>query len=180
MLQKIKCFGAVVLFLTVFFLLSIDCLGDAERSVVFEEVGEYADGGMAVALLVVGDLLYLCEFDRGVVILDVGDPAEIVEIGRLPNTAQSRGIAIVDDIAYVSCNVNGLKLFDVSDPSAPIYLASYSDRNGDPHQFVPIGYLTEWYGGFDVVDLSDPTEPRRLAEYRTGGYALSVEIALTG
>ena len=83
-------------------LLPIVCLGDGARRVTFEEVGEYTDGRMAVALLVVGETVYLCEFDQGVVILDVSDPADIVEIGRLPNTAQSRGIAIVDGSACLS------------------------------------------------------------------------------
>lgn len=68
---------------------------------------------MAVALLVDGELVYLCELDRGAAILDVGDPKDIAEIGRLSNTAQAR------DIAYVCCNANGLKLFDVNNPSAP-------------------------------------------------------------
>jgi hypothetical protein len=149
------------------------------RSVVFEEVGQYADGGMAVTIVVAGQRIYLCEFDRGAMILDASDLQNIIRIGQLPGTAQARGIALVDGIAYVCCNVNGLKLFDVCDPSAPIALGSYGERNGDPHEFVPVGpvgYLTEWHGGLDIVDLSDPAAPRRLGEYRGGGHAFSVEI----
>jgi len=151
---KRKRVGAILIFLAAFLVMAVVCLGSgeqaAERQVIFDEVGQYADGGMAVAILVVDDLVYLCEFDRGVVILNVGEPANIVEIGRLPSTAQ-----------------------------APTHLGSYGDRNGDPHQFVPmgdVGYLTEWRGGLDVIDLSDPTALRRLGEYRSGGKAFSVEI----
>jgi len=91
--HKTKRADTVVAFFATLLLLAFACLGDGERSVVFEEVGEYAGGGMAVALLVVGEFVYLCEFDRGVVILDVGDPGSIVEIGRLPDTAQSSMIS---------------------------------------------------------------------------------------
>jgi hypothetical protein len=87
--HKTKCAKTAVVILVAFLSLSVICLGDGERRVVFEEVGQYADGGMAVAVLVVGDLVYLCEFDRGVVILDVSDPESIVEIGRLPGSLRN-------------------------------------------------------------------------------------------
>ena len=67
------------------FLLSVASAGSSEqasgRSEAFEKVGQYADGGVAVALLVFGDLASVCESDRGVMILDVCDPAHPVEIG---------------------------------------------------------------------------------------------------
>ena len=40
-----------------------------ERSVVFDEVGQFNDGGMAVNVLVAGDLAFVCEFDNGLEIL---------------------------------------------------------------------------------------------------------------
>lgn len=50
---------------TVALLLAIVCLGDneqaGERRVVFEEVGEYADGGMAVAFLPVAKPSTACK-----------------------------------------------------------------------------------------------------------------------
>jgi len=85
---KTRCSGAAVLILATLLFSAIACFGDGERRVVFEEIGEYADGGMAVALLVVGDLVYLCEFDRGVVILDVSDPGFI----HIPQQGDMRGV----------------------------------------------------------------------------------------
>ena len=90
--------------------------------VVFEEVGQFNDGGMAVTVLVAGNLAYVCEFDKGLEILDVRDPRNIVKLCQVPDTDQARGVTLVGDIAFVSCNVNGLKLFDVGDPAKPVYL----------------------------------------------------------
>jgi hypothetical protein len=149
------------------------------KKIVFEEVGQFNDGGMAVTVLVVNDRAYVCEFDKGLEILDISNPAHIVKLGQIEVTEQARGIEIIGNIAYVSCNTNGLKLFDISDPSKPVYLGQYGDRDGDPHQFLAagdIGYLTEWHGGFDIIDISDPLKPVRLSQYKDDGLAFSVDI----
>lgn len=150
-----------------------------DRKVVFEEVGQFNDGGMAVTVLVAGDLAYVCEFDKGLEILDIRDHRNIKKLCQVPDTAQARGIAIVDDIAFVSCNVNGLKFVNVADPSKPVYLGQYDARDGDPHQFLAVGktaYLTEWHGGLDIMDISDPLKPRRMSQFKDGGMAFSIQI----
>ena len=35
---------------------------EKDRKIVFEEIGQFNDGGMAVTILVVGKLAYVCEF----------------------------------------------------------------------------------------------------------------------
>jgi hypothetical protein len=56
------------------------------RRVVFEEVGQFNDGGMAVTVLVAGDLAYVCEFDRGLEVVGdlvyVADGSDGLEIIR--------------------------------------------------------------------------------------------------
>lgn len=152
---------------------------EGNRKVVFEEIGQFNDGGMAVTVLVAGNLAYVCEFDKGLEILDVRGPRNIRKLCQVPDTEQARGIAIVGDIAFVSCNVNGLKLFNVGDPAKAVYLGQYSARDGDPHQFLAVGktgYLTEWHGGVDIIDMADPLKPRRLSQYKDGGMAFSIQI----
>ena len=145
------------------------------EKIMFEEIGQFNDGGMAVTVLVSENLAYVCEFDNGLEILDISNPAQIVKLAQIENTEQARGIEIFGNIAYVACNVNGLKLFDISDPSQPKFLGEYGDRDGDPHQFLAngkIGYLTEWHGGFDIIDISDPQKPVRLSQYKKGDICL--------
>ena len=151
-----------------------------EEEVFFEKVGQFNDGGMAVNVLVKGNVAYVCEFDNGLEILDISNPAHIVKLGQVENTEQSRGIEVLGHIAYVSCNTNGLKLFDISDHSRPVYVGEYGDRDGDPHQLLAegeIGYLTEWHGGFDIIDLSDPIKPFRLNQYKDDMLAFSVNVS---
>ncbi len=46
-----------------------------KNKVIFEEVGQFNDDGMAVTVLVIGNYAYVCEFDNGLEILDISDPA---------------------------------------------------------------------------------------------------------
>jgi len=173
-----------VLFLSLAFLLPVIAPSSGlkeqgDREVVFEEIGQFSDGGMAVTVLVDGDLAYVCEFDNGLEILDIRDHRNIRKLCQVPDTAQARGIAVVAGIAFVSCNVNGLKLFNIVDPSRPVYLGRYEASDGDPHQFLTAGataYLTEWHGGVDIIDIADPRNLRRVSQFKDGGMAFSIQI----
>ena len=43
------------------------------EKVTLEEVGQFSDGGMAVTVLIVKNLAYVCDFDKGLKILDICD-----------------------------------------------------------------------------------------------------------
>lgn len=84
------------------------------------------------ALAVDNDLLYVAnprslQFDGGLYIQDVSDPANQVTLGHFPGFAQTTAVAVRDRVAYVlgpftNGAGHGLQLVDVSDPAAPALL----------------------------------------------------------
>ncbi len=64
-----------------------------DEKVVFKEIGQFNDGGMAVTVLVVENRAYVCEFDNGLEILDVSDPKQIKKLGQLENTEEASALS---------------------------------------------------------------------------------------
>jgi hypothetical protein len=139
----------------------------------FDDVAVRESGGEVIA--------FVASSRRGVVIVDVTDPAALVEIGVVPvppveevegeeEEVGARSLALEGDRLYVSGLIfGGVQIFDVSDPRAPERIAGYIDpMRGGPSAVVVrggVGYLDHGYGGFTAVDLNDPLTPRAIGAF---------------
>ncbi|MBK8499209.1 MAG: hypothetical protein IPL52_10400 [Flavobacteriales bacterium] len=86
-----------------------------------------------------GDEAYVGAMEDGLIVLDVGNPADIQFIssfqpdptwpgiaGYAPN---GRGMAIVGDLLYLAFDAGGLRTLDISDPSAISQIGQYVNPN---------------------------------------------------
>lgn len=139
------------------------------QGIVLEEIGHWS--GRSEAVAVDGTLVY-AGVDSSLVVLDVGDPAQPVEVGRIWIGARPRDVALRGTFAYVVDDVGQhLHAVDVSDPSSPDLVASASTELFPTagHRIVlhdTLAYVTAFHLGchdaVHVFDLSDPGSPRRL------------------
>lgn len=155
----------------------------------FTVLGEYGpwpsmpfDTGTTVNVRVRGDVAYLARYVDGLRILDISDPANIVELGHLPVGGGDwqvwNDVKIAEGpagkvYALMSSSANGLIVVDVTDPTAPALVRAIGD--GDNHTSFVDGtrlYFTNSnIAGVDIWDITDPASPTKLGEYASaGGY----------
>lgn len=126
---------------------------------------------------------------RGVVVIDVTQPAQPVEVTSFPAAEDapdgrpSVHTLFVDHQAparaYVSFNDSeSLLIYDIADPASPSLLGEYrnprmdTDFAGTLHDlYVASGtaYLNYWGLGMSIVDVGDPGTPVLLGEFRDYG-----------
>ncbi len=69
--------------------------------------------------------------DIDIVILDISDPASIIEVGSIHDPAHiAHNLYIIDNYAYTSFYSAGLRIYDISNPANPELVYDY-DTNGD-------------------------------------------------
>ena len=99
----------------------------ADRKAVFEEIGQFNDGGMAVTVLVSANLAYVCDKLQGLEILDITDPSLPKLLGTFKGGGSTVGVCLIDDYALVINWEQGLEAIDVRDPSNPVRIGSFFD-----------------------------------------------------
>jgi hypothetical protein len=103
-------------------------------------------GGATLAVAVQGRYAYVGVGPR-LVVVDVGDPARPVEVGRtgvLPGVV--RDVAVSGSYAYVADGDAGLRVIDVSNPSSPREVGAY-DTPGDAWGVAVSGTMPMWRMG---------------------------------
>ena len=119
-------------------------------------------------LSVLGDRAYVAGGVRGLDIVDVGEPATPLVLGKYDGMAGD--VVVIDSLAYVAAWGDGLRIIDVSDPAAPGLLGSV-DTPGQARGICVAGdrvYVADGERGLQVIDVSDPTAPVLLGGYDTG------------
>lgn len=165
-------------------------------------LGEYSDPtwgpGIGVNVRVVDNLAYLARYQDGLRILDITDPANIVEVGHAA-TEDSSGREIYNDVkivdargrryAIMESNLVGAVVWDVTTPATPQIVARMGTTGGrgvDIHTlFVDGGkaYLANTDLGLEIYDLADPANPVRLGEFpnpSSGGDVFLHDLYVSG
>ena len=135
-------------------------------------------GGATLAVAVQGRYAYVGVGPR-LVVVDVGDPARPVEVGRtgvLPGVVQD--VAVSGTYAYVADRDRGLRVIDVSDPSSPREVGFYDPLGYASGVAVSGSYAYVADGsGLRVIDVSNPSSPREVGFYNTPGWAEDVAVS---
>ena len=134
---------------------------------------------------VAGDIAYVADAS-GLLVVDVSDPTNPVEIGRLDAAAVVTGVAVEGDLAYLTegryptYDFDGLRVIDVSNPAAPVELGSLPTPSPalDVQVMGGLAYVTtaEAESGLRVIDVSDPFAPVEIGALRTPSAAMSVKL----
>ena len=143
------------------------------------DLPEQAESRVFYRMALQGDTAHLAAWGYGMINVDVSDPANPVEVGRLPFPFASI-VAADGGYAYLAKNTNGplLGVADVSDPAAPA-LTWQAELLSRPHQLkVHEGHLylaesqiataPDHTGGVRVFSLANPAAPAEVARINDG------------
>ena len=143
-------------------------------------VGHANDGGNAFGIAVAGNFAYLANFNDGLRIYDISDPANPVSVGNTNNGLAS-GVAVSGNSAFVADSADGLRIYDVSNPVNPVSVGN--TNNGATALAVTVSrnlaYLANGSDGLRIYDVSNPANPVNLGHTVTNaiGVASSVAVA---
>ncbi|MHB1035357.1 MAG: Ig-like domain-containing protein [Pirellulales bacterium] len=143
-------------------------------------LGWYDTTGKAYAVAVSGTLAYVADYNEGLQILDVANPAAPVRLGgyKYNTTGFAMDVVIVGNLAYVADGTAGLQIVDVSNSGSPVLLGRY-DTLGAAYSVVISGtlaYVADYNGGLQIIDVTNPAAPVRLGGYSTSSSAWSVAV----
>jgi len=113
----------------------------------------------------VGEHLWVGMPGRGVVHMDISDPASPSEVGVISGTAAVVSLEYRDDYLYVAMYESGTRVYDVSNPSAP-RLVHASEETGESWHVsgeYPIACVADLQEGVEVLDVSLPSGERLVA-----------------
>jgi len=133
--------------------------------------------GYSLDVAIRGETAYLVVGTKGLLLVDVTDPAQPREIGSHSTRGYAQAIAVSGDYAYVANRGEGLTILDVSDPTRPFEVGSI-DTQGSAQDVIANGrtaYVADQRGGLQIVDVSRPEAPRLLATFETQGYAEAID-----
>ena len=137
-------------------------------------VGEYQTG-ISTSLSIDGDLVYLGDFDTGIVVVNVSDPSNpsyVGEYGDFPNE-----IDVLGDTAFISATPE-LQIVDVSDPSNPSLISSYIPASGivwGVYIYGDKAFISK-NNGLEIIDISNLNSPHKIGGYSTTTSASSIVV----
>jgi hypothetical protein len=110
----------------------------------------------ATAVEIIDGFAYVADFNSGLRIIDVVDPADPVELGAFDTPGAVRGFAVAGDLAYVADHSNGrVIVIDVSNSEAPFEICVF-DTPGRAHDVEVVDglfYVAEGTVGLRVIDF---------------------------
>ncbi len=115
-------------------------------------------------------------------IVDVGNPAQAVEIGSCSLPDQyCKAIQVDGNRVYIANFSAGLLIIDISDPASPTIIGNYQPGNSIYVFGVQVVGTTAYVGcyssGLHIVDISNPASPSLIGSYDTPWYAGEVRVA---
>ena len=141
--------------------------------------GTIQESGYANDIVVLGNTVYVADWNAGLLILDVSIPSTPRLLGSYPQEqAMLVGIAVLGNIIYLA-DENDLLILDVSTPEYTALLGNYSGA-GNAFSIAVLGntvYIPDWDAGLLILDVSAPSTPRLLGSYPSGvGDASSIVV----
>jgi hypothetical protein len=141
-------------------------------------VGNYDTSRIAVDVQVVGNYAYVADWDAGLQIIDISDPANPTRMAGYDTSGYAWGVEVVGNYAYVADSGSGLQIIDISDPANPTLTGGY-DTSGSAVGVEVVGnyaYVADDDGGLQIIDISNPANPTRTGGYDTSGIAMGVQV----
>lgn len=150
-------------------------------------LGQWSDAAFdkgAAAVLVSGNLAFIGAMERGVILIDVADPAAPKYSAHVApdlnwpappgifSVPHARGFALRGQHLWTCLDAGGLRLIDLSDPNNPkesvkyINTALYAAAQPAYNTAVLAGdylFAAVDYCGFEGIDISDPAQPKSTA-----------------
>jgi parallel beta-helix repeat protein len=134
----------------------------------------------AFDVAIAGSRVYIAAAGAGLLVVDVSDPAHLVEIGFLDTPGYAYGVAVAGNTVYVADGWEGLRIVNVADPAHPAEVSSYRTPGWAFGVAVSDtrAYVADAFKGLRVLDVSDTVHPREVGGYEAArGHAGKVALA---
>lgn len=134
------------------------------------------------SLAISGNYLYMGSSytpnDAGkMIIVDISDPTNLVEAGRVNHLGECRQLVVVENIAYYADDNNGLWIFNVSDPQDITVLGQYPiSAVYDVSIDNQIAYLVALSDDLIILNVTDPSNPYEIGSYSTTIYMTRILV----
>ena len=140
--------------------------------------GSYDTPGDALSVAVAGDLAFIADFNSGLQIMDISNPAAPLLIGNFITPGQAWDVAVAGDLAFVADGPAGLTIVDITDPAAPSLVASYPTPGYARGVAVAgdLAFVADEASGLQIIDISNPAAPSLVGNFDTG-VAVGVTVA---
>jgi hypothetical protein len=120
-----------------------------------------------VGLEIVGDYVFLPDFDGGILVADVSDPQDIAKLDVIPMISNTFEVVAQGTVLYAAAYSSGLHAFDITVPENPHKLSTYyegGDAMGLDVEDETV-YLAAFDRSVDIIDYSTPAQPAIVGRY---------------
>jgi hypothetical protein len=151
-------------------------VSDPAHPTVIGQTGVLPDVILGVA--VVGNYAYVADYDSGLYIINVSDPACPSGVGFYDTSGSAWGVAVAGTYAYVADGSSGLRIINVANPAAPTE-AGFYDTSEYAYGVVVAGnyaYVADGSSGLRIIDVANPAAPSEVGFYDTPGYAWGMTV----
>jgi|ERR1035437_1283093 hypothetical protein len=128
-----------------------------QRKGFFEFIKSWLPGRRKVG----AQYAYLANYNDGLLIYDVSNPAKPNLIGHVNDGGTALYPTVSGNYVFLANDYDGLRIYDVSNPASPTNIARIKD-GGYPWGVVIAGkfaYIADNFDGFQIDDISDPKHP---------------------
>ena len=161
----------LIIFSTTFYEVSDDSMGFG-----FKKTADADTYGTANSVTTSGGYAYIGDDSRGLVILNIKDPANPTLAGNFNTGGFVHDVTTSGDYAYVADGTSGLTIINIEDPTYPTLAGNY-DTPGNSRDVTISGnyaYVADGANGLTIINIEDSTNPTLAGNYDTGGYAYEV------
>jgi hypothetical protein len=173
-------------------------IADVSNPAAPKLVGSYATPGQAQVVRVVSTRAYVTVkgvysstsgdyVGKGLLIVNVSDPALPTLLGRYETSDFPDDVQVVGNLAYLTHYdgfVGGVQILNISDPANIVPLGNYTTPGKDNAAIdvvngtAYIAYSDESArnGGLQIVNVSNPANPTLLGSYQTPTFVLGVRV----
>lgn len=135
-------------------------------------------GGSISNVVIVGNYAYAGQ-GQDMLVIDISDPSDPSEVGRLTTSSVVNDIALAGNYAYVADGENGLVVVDITNPALPTIVGAYAYSSGSAYGVALAGnyaYIAYGNTGLIIVEIANPAAPAFEGRYDTS-YAKNVALS---
>ncbi len=141
-------------------------------------VGGIDTPGSAGRVVVAGNLAFVADYDGGLQVIDISDPASPVFVDSWAFQDYAKDVVVAGDLAFLAYNGYGLVIIDISNPANLSSVGIYDT----PYQASGVAvsgntaFVADVAGGLQIIDISNPSNPGFVSSIDTPGYPTTVEV----
>jgi hypothetical protein len=128
---------------------------------------------MGIALS--GNYAYVADYDSGLQIIDITDPANPIFAGSYDTPGPARKVTLSGNYAYVT----GLQIIDITDPANPTFVGSYDTSEWAMGVTLSgnYAYTVNRDAGLQIIDITNPANPTFVGSYDTPSLAQGIALS---